>query len=94
MPHRVRAQRVAVAAVRVVERAEFHRRAHLVEGHREDIGRHLLAHFCPFVVIDTNGRVPGLVGAYIDGLMPKYFKGPQRPRLGDLAYTEAALFGM
>jgi hypothetical protein len=26
--------------------------------------------------------------------MPKYFKGPDRPRLGDLAYTEIAMFGM
>jgi hypothetical protein len=26
--------------------------------------------------------------------MPKYFKGPQRPRLGDLAYTEYALLGV
>jgi hypothetical protein len=25
---------------------------------------------------------------------PKYFKGPEKPRLGDLAYTEAAMFGM
>jgi hypothetical protein len=58
------------------------------------IGRHLLAHCCPLAVIDANSRVPGLLGTYIDGLMPKYFKGPQRPRLGDLAYTEAALFGM
>jgi hypothetical protein len=58
------------------------------------IGRHLLAHGCPVVVIDANGRVPGLVGKYVDGLMPKYFRGPQRPRLGDLADTEAALFGM
>jgi hypothetical protein len=58
------------------------------------IGRYLLAHWCPLVVIDANAPVPGLIGTYIDGLMPKYFKGPQRPRLGDLAYTEAALFGM
>jgi hypothetical protein len=58
------------------------------------IGRYLVRHGCPLVVIDANGRVPGLIGAYVDGLMPKYFKGPRRPRLGDLAYTEAALFGM
>jgi hypothetical protein len=58
------------------------------------IGRHLFAHCGPLVVIDSNGPVPGLLGTYIDGLMPKYFKGPQRPRLGDVAYTEAALFGM
>jgi len=26
--------------------------------------------------------------------MPKYFKGPQRPRLGDLAFTEYAVMGL
>jgi len=26
--------------------------------------------------------------------MPKYFKGAQRPRLGDLAYTEFAVLGV
>jgi hypothetical protein len=34
------------------------------------------------------------MGKYFDGVAPKYFKGPTRPRLGDLAYTEAAMFGM
>ena len=36
----------------------------------------------------------GLVGAYLDGKSPKYFKGPQRPSFGDLAYTEAVMFGL
>ena len=58
------------------------------------IGRHLLMQGCPLVVIDAKGRVPGLVGRYVAGLMPKYFKGGQPPRLGDLADTEAAMFGM
>jgi hypothetical protein len=35
-----------------------------------------------------------LIGRYFDATMPKYFKGPDRPRLGDLAYTEAAMFGV
>ncbi len=65
-----------------------------VAGFAGPIGRYLIRHYCPLVVIDANGPVPGLAGIYVDGLMPKYFKGPQRPRLGDLAYTEAALFGM
>jgi hypothetical protein len=51
-------------------------------------------HGCPLVVIDAKGRVPGLVGHYVGGLMPKYFKGGKPPRLGDLADTEAAMFGM
>jgi hypothetical protein len=35
-----------------------------------------------------------LVGKYFGGKMPRYFRGPNRPRLGDLAYTEAAMFGV
>jgi hypothetical protein len=58
------------------------------------VGRHLLAHGCPFVAIDANAPLPGLAGRYMAGWKPKYFKGPHRPRLGDLADTEAALFGI
>jgi hypothetical protein len=58
------------------------------------IGRHLLMRGCPLVVIDAKGRVPGLVGRYVGGLLPKYFKGGAPPRLGDLADTEAAMFGV
>jgi hypothetical protein len=57
------------------------------------IGRYLAVRGCPFVVIDASGPMPGLPGLYLDG-RPKYFKGPDKPRLGDLAYTEAALFGL
>jgi hypothetical protein len=57
------------------------------------IGRHLAARMCPLVVVDAVGAMPGLPGFYLPG-RPKYFKGPERPRLGDLAYTEAALFGV
>ena len=48
----------------------------------------------PLVILDANGPVRGLVGKYFDQTMPKYFKGPAPPRLGDIAYTETALFGM
>jgi hypothetical protein len=58
------------------------------------IGRHLLRHAGPLMVMDANGPIPGLVGRYFDDTMPKYFKGPQPPRFGDLAYTEVALFGV
>jgi hypothetical protein len=57
------------------------------------IGRHLAVRGCPLVLIDANRPIPGLPGFYLDG-RPKYFKGPDRPRIGDLAYTEAALFGI
>lgn len=56
------------------------------------IGRFLALRGLPFVIVDANGRIPGLAGIYLRG-RPKYYKGPIRPRLGDLAYTEFALFG-
>jgi hypothetical protein len=58
------------------------------------IGRLLARRGCPFVIIDADARMPGLIGWYSRGKMPKYFKGPRRPRLGDLAYTEHAVLGV
>ena len=58
------------------------------------IGRLLARRGLPFVIIDANAPIPGLIGWYSRGNMPKYFKGPQRPRLGDLAYTECAILGI
>jgi len=58
------------------------------------IGRVLARRGLPFVIIDANAPIPGLVGWYSRGNMPKYFKGPQPPRLGDLAYTEHAVMGV
>ncbi len=58
------------------------------------IGRVLARRGWPFVIIDANGPIPGLLGCFSHDNMPKYFKGPQRPRLGDLAYTEYALLGV
>jgi hypothetical protein len=58
------------------------------------IGRYLARRGRPFVIVDANAPVPGLLGLYRRGIMPKYFKGPQRPRLGDLAYTEHAVMGV
>jgi hypothetical protein len=58
-----------------------------------NLGRFLLKRAIPIVVIDANGRPPGLVGKYVAGKTPKYFKGPTRPVLGDLSDTELTLFG-
>jgi hypothetical protein len=58
------------------------------------IGRFLALRGLPLVIVDANGPLPGLVGTYRRGNMPKYFRGPHRPRLGDLAYTEYALLGV
>ena len=57
------------------------------------IGRFLLKRGYPSVVLDANGPIPGLLGAYIRARGRKYFRGPSQPRLGDLAYTELAFFG-
>jgi hypothetical protein len=58
------------------------------------IGRRLAKMGRLFVIIDANGSMDGLLGRYFANAGPKYFKGPRSPRLGDLAYTEAAMFGM
>lgn len=55
------------------------------------LGRFLASRGYPLVLLDSNGSIPGLVGAYFDG-HPKYFKGPNQPRLGDLAYSELSMF--
>ncbi len=58
------------------------------------LGMFLLRRGLPLMILDANGPVRGLIGKYFDQIMPKYFKGPAPPRLGDIAYTETALFGM
>jgi hypothetical protein len=57
------------------------------------IGRYLILRSGPFCVIDATQHVPGLVGRYFSERIPKYFKGPVRPGLGDLAYTELVILG-
>lgn len=56
------------------------------------LGRYLAKRGFPFVSLDANGPIRGLMGVYRDG-RPKFFKGPERPRLGDEAYSERVLFG-
>jgi hypothetical protein len=58
------------------------------------IGRYLALRGRAVVVVDANGPIPGLIGVFRRGSKPKYFKGPLRPRLGDLAYTEYAIMGV
>lgn len=56
------------------------------------LGRFLAQRGYSFVALDANGPVPGLIGKYRDN-RPKYFKGPEQPRLGDMAYCEQGMFG-
>ncbi len=58
------------------------------------IGRYLLWRGAPVVLIDANGPVAGLTGIYTEARGRKYCKGPHRGRLGDLADTELAIYGM
>jgi hypothetical protein len=57
------------------------------------IGRYLLFRTGPVCIADATGPTAGLVGRYFPERAPKYFKGPNPPRLGDLSYTELVLFG-
>jgi len=57
------------------------------------VGRFLLGRGVAGVILDANAPIPGLVGRYFSGRQPKYFKGADRPRLNDLAFTETVLFG-
>jgi hypothetical protein len=58
------------------------------------IGRYLLWRGKPIIILDANGPIAGLTGLYSEARGRKYFKGPHQPRLGDLADTELAIFGM
>jgi hypothetical protein len=57
------------------------------------LGRFLAWRGFPLVVLDSNGPIRGLVGTY-SAAYPKYFKGPDQPRLGDLAYSERVVCGV
>jgi hypothetical protein len=56
------------------------------------LGRYLARRGLPLVFLDAARRLPGVAGRFAE-TWPKFFKGPGVPRLGDLAYTDRALFG-
>ena len=58
------------------------------------LGRYLARRGSPLVIVDANGPIAGLAGVFRRGRMPKYFRGGERPRPGDLAYTEFAVLGV
>ena len=58
------------------------------------IGRYLLWRGKPIIIVDATEAVAGLPGIYSEARGRKYYKGPHRPRLGDLADTELAIYGM
>jgi hypothetical protein len=86
---RIRAGRLPLPAMQLVycrEIADYVRCAGA-------IGRFLIRQGKPFVILDANGAVPGLIGVYTDARGRKYFKGPRPPRLTDLTETELVLYG-
>jgi hypothetical protein len=58
------------------------------------IGRFLARRGVAVVFCDGEGPIAGLIGRFLKDRSPKYFRGADRPRLNDLAYTEAVLFGL
>ena len=57
------------------------------------IGRFVIRHGRPIVILDANGPVKGLAGFYNKTRGRKYFKGPNPPGLTDLTETELVLYG-
>lgn len=64
----------------------------LVE-HARPLGWHLARYGIAVVVTDADARLPGMPGMFQTGF-PKFVRGSQTPRAGDLAYTERAIFGV
>jgi hypothetical protein len=58
------------------------------------VSRYLLFHGMPFMIIGANGPIPNLLGRYFPNRRPMYYRGSDKPRIGDLSHTEAAIFGM
>jgi hypothetical protein len=56
------------------------------------IGAYLATRGVFFCLVDTNEPIDGLIGRFVEDREPKYFKGPTLPTLGDLAYSELAVF--
>lgn len=56
------------------------------------LGRYLALRGFPLLVLDASTPPPSLCGKFID-YRQKYYKGANCPRIGDLAFTERALFG-
>jgi hypothetical protein len=57
------------------------------------IGRFLLGQAVPAVLCDADGPIAGLPGLFFKDRTPRFYKGPARPALNDLAFTEMVVFG-
>ena len=57
------------------------------------LGRYLAFRGIPMILLDANASLPGIPGRFLNE-SARFFKGPETPRLGDLAYTELSMFGL
>jgi GNAT superfamily N-acetyltransferase len=55
------------------------------------LGRFLLRRGFPLVGVDADCPIKGMIGRY--SAHRNYFKGPDKPRIGDLAYSELVILG-
>ena len=55
------------------------------------IGRTLFWRGLVLLRMDANGSVRGLPGLYFSGMEPRYYKGSEPPRVGDLTYTQTVM---
>ena len=88
-PMRMRSGRIALPAMQLIHCRDVSQYVACAGA----IGRLLLARGKFSVAVDANGPVPGLTGFYTKLRGRKYFKGPRRPRHGDLADTELVVYG-
>jgi hypothetical protein len=58
------------------------------------VGRALIRQGLPLMFAGTNRPLRGIPGKHFPEKMPIYYKGPVKPRSGDLSYTEASVFGI
>lgn len=54
------------------------------------LGRHILKRGALGMIID--GKITGMPSHYAAGKEPRYYKGPEKPALNDLAFTEKVIF--
>jgi hypothetical protein len=57
------------------------------------VGRFLARQGAPCVLLDAEAAIPGLAGVFFKDRVPRYYKGPSRPRVNDLSFTEMVVFG-
>jgi hypothetical protein len=57
------------------------------------LGRFLLREGAPVVICDAPAPIPSLRGVWFKDRGARYFKGPERPRLNDLAFSEMVVLG-